>query len=638
MRRDLALLIATAAVVMMILGGTLLLPAAERTMRHADAKAAQPALPSPVALLSGYSAAFSALLSGDYSNASELVSLINSSYVPENVRYIFSRFNSLLGSAVVDLNQTEMMAGAAWKALCVGDLEEARGAIRNASVSLWRANSTASQAKEASSALASQLRIQQLGEELGSLDYKIEQLSANLSAARSELERIESGGAVRTSVTISLDRYEAWVGSQVTAYGSLTTEEGSPISGTVHLSIPGFAEYTTTAGWEDGSYSLTFQVPYAYTDSIRVYAYFTPEDGSLAGSRSQEAVLSLIWIRPEVAFDLNATRAMPGQVLQVSGVTGLGVPRANVRVSAFGSSYLVASSGGEFTTTIRVPEGVQDGYHTIRAEVVPSGIIGPGSYHSAVEVYRLPTTVVLDLPFVSFSGGRASISGRVSAAGSGPGLGALVSISVGGETYSVSTGEEGLFACDVPLGIAVPTGWLEVTARAAPSEATYQPSSVRSGFYAVNPSIFTALIGGSALLYLSFSQGKRGSGKGSGGRGGGDGGAGGVLAADGAGGSPKTMSPVVAAYHRASAAVGAFIGQSMRKSETLREFFRRSEGKVGEASEPFSELTAMAEEELYAGRRHEPARAEPLLERIVSALSRAIPFRKGEKLSGETDE
>lgn len=82
------------------------------------------------------------------------------------------------------------------------------------------------------------------------------------------------------------------------------------------------------------------------------------------------------------------------------------------------------------------------------------------------------------------------------------------------------------------------------------------------------------------------------------------------------------MSAVVSAYHMAAAAIGRSLGNPIGRGETLREFLRRVRGKAGgDAAEPFGELTIMAEEELYAGRAHEAARAESLLQRVLSSLS-----------------
>lgn len=603
-------------------------------MRHVDLKAAQTDLPSPVALLSLYSSAFSAIASGDYSGTSDFISYLNSSYVPESARYVFSRFNSLLSSAAIDLNQTEIMIGAAWGALRVGDLESARSAVRDASVSLWKANQTASQAKSASSELASRLGLGALRGAMAPLDQRIEQLSEDLSACKAELERAESGELIKTSITISLDRNEAWVGSVVTAYGTLTTEGGDPLPGTVYVAVHGWGVHAAAAG-EDGSYSLSFEVPYAYNDTIRVYAYFAPDGRLLAGSKSQEALLNLLWIRPEFTLSLNTTKVMPGQSLLVSGVIALGEMQQDVRplvqepiqvrVYAFGSYYYCSfqpsgPQGGIFSTAVVVPRGAKDGNHTVIAEVVPSGVVGPEFSESVIEVYRQPTYLTLEVPAAALSGSSATVSGRLTSP-SGEGIdGATVRISAGGESYTTVTGGGGIFTLSLPLGISIPTGEIEVEAVAVPGEAHYSPSSARSGFYAVNLSLPLVLAGGFAFFYMAVVRGAvpkpaRAPG-----------------AASAARAAPSVSgmlaSPVIAAYRRASAAVGGILGRAIGKSETLREFLRRSEGRIGEASEPFSALTTMAEEELYAGRSHEPAKASSLLERTLSALSRIMHPRK----------
>lgn len=620
MRRDLAVLLATSAAVAIILGGTFLLPAAERAMRHSDAKMAQPELPSPAALLSGYSTVFSAVLYGQYSNASELISYLNSSYVPENVRYIFVRFNSLFASAVSDLNQTEVLIGEARAALGVGMLPEAKELAGNASVSLWRANSTASQLRDSSETLASQLKVPQLRSGLSSIDARIAHLAQQLSEVRSEISMVESGELARTQITVSLDRAESWVGSPVTASGFLVAREGgSPIAGAaVSVVVEGSPVAYSAVTQEDGSYSVTFPAPFLYVENTVVYAYF-PTSDVYAGSRSDDVCLRLLWIQPHLEAALNATRAKPGDWILISGSTGTsGSQGEKVRVSAFGSSFTVGASGGVFSVPVQVPAGAPSGRNQIGVSVVPSGVVGPGSSTLSLEVYRLPTAVTISLPPVSISGSNVTVLGRVASAYDGEPLpGAAVSVRAsGGAVYQCVSGEDGAFEVSVPIGLEVPTGWVEVSATAYPAAAFYQQSSSSSGFYAVNPSIAAVPLAAIALAYGAVGRSRGGAKPGlrkpevDG------------LSMEGGKARAFTMSAVVSAYHRAAAAIGGLVGSALGRGETLREFLRRVSGKTGgEVAEPFAELTRMAEEELYAGRAQEAARAESLLQRILSFIS-----------------
>ena len=628
MRRDLALLIGTMAVVAMILGGASLLPAAERAMRHSDAKAAQAELPSPAALLSGYSTVFSAVLSGGYSDAASLISYLNSSYVPENVRYIFARFNSLFASAVSDLNQTEALVAEARGAIGVGMVAEARALAGNASASLWRANSTASLLRDSSATLASQLKAPQIRTGVSSVDERIAYLAQELSEVRSEIARVEAGDLERTVITIELDRSEAWVGSPVTASGSLSAEGGSPVAGaTVRVSVEGApGEYSAVTG-EDGSYSVTFPAPPVYGGPAAVHAYF-PASGGYAGSRSADAVLRILWLKPALEAKLNATRAKPGDWILVSGSTGIGGSHGErVRVSAFGGIFTADPSDGAFSFAVQVPAGATSGRNTISVSVVPSGVVGPASAAAYLEVYRIPTALTLTLPPASISGANVTVSGRVVSASDGAAVSnAAVLVRVpGAGVYSGLSGEDGSFRVDVPIGIAVPTGWFEVSATAYPAAAAYQQSSASSGLYAVNPSIAAVPVAALAIAYSAVGRGRaRGGARGGSGKPQGLAALGVGAGSHGPGGKAGAgaLSAVVSAYHRAAAAIGRSLGNPIGRGETLREFLRRVRGKAGgDAAEPFGELTIMAEEELYAGRVHEAARAESLLQRVLSSLS-----------------
>lgn len=652
MRRDLALLVGTAAVVAMMLGGTLLIPVAERAVRHTDARSSQPELPSPIALLSGYSAVVSELLSGRYANASGFVSYLNSSYVPENVRYLFSRFNSLLDSALSDLNRTEVLIGDAREALSLGMIGEAKSLAGNASSSLWRANTTAAQVRESAATVASQLKVPQVRTGVvGALEARIAQLAQELSALRSEISEVESGFVVKTRITMTLDASVAWVGSPVTARGFLLTEGGAPVAGeTVYVSVPGGSsrpEYPAVTG-ADGSYSVTFTAPYLYVDSVKVYAYYVStstvvEGGggarAYAGSRSPDAVLSLLWVEPRISVQLNATRAKPGDWVLVSGTVDQGTveeggvdlsgsgANLKVRISAFGATRVVESSGGRFSSVVQVPSAARSGMNEIAAAAIPSGVFGPASDSTFLEVYRIPTTVTLELPSVALSGTSATVSGRVSSSTDGsPIPGASVAVTLAGSSaplLETRAGDDGSFSVTVPVDIGIPTGWTAVSARASPPSAAYSGSSASASFFAVNPSVLAAPLAGAALLYASVGR-IHGSGKGGkvGAASGSGSGSGSVASADlGSAFAQKQPGPAVSAYRRAAALVGEAIRSAIGKSETMREFLHRASSSLGEKPEPFAELTVMAEEELYAERSQDPDRAGSLLNRLISWLS-----------------
>ena len=465
-----------------MLGATLLIPAAERAVRHVDARTSQEELPSPIALLAGYSSLASELLSGSYSSASGLVSYMDSSYVPGSVRYIFSRFNALLGSAISDLNMTDALVQEAKRALSIGMVGEAKSLAGNASASLWRANVTASQVQESADAVASKLRAPQVrAAVIGALESRIALLAQEISALRSEIYAAESGSVVGTRITFSLAQGEAWVGSPVAAYGALTTEEGVPIAGeTVHVSVPGAAPYQAVTG-ADGGYSVAFSAPHLYVDSVNVYAYYLapqPGEGDAAygGSRSPDAALSLLWVEPRVSVLLNATRAKPGDRVLVSGIMDAGeqgggaahgAAGLGVKISAFGSSSTVWAEGGRFSAVVQVPPNASGGVSLVSAAAIPSGIIGPASASAALEVYRLPTAVTLDLPSVAISGTSLVVSGRVfSPADGSPIPGASVSVTVSGSSAPpqvAHAGEDGSFSVEVPAGLEIPTGWAAVT-------------------------------------------------------------------------------------------------------------------------------------------------------------------------------
>ncbi|MEJ5292197.1 MAG: DUF4129 domain-containing protein [Candidatus Methanosuratincola sp.] len=633
MRQSAKFTLMTAGVVAAVLTGAFLLPGPPSPERHTDAGSVQSELPSALALVSVYSTAFSSILQGGYANASELIAYINSSYVPENVRYVFARFNSLLDSAVQDLNRTEIMIDACWDAIRVGQTQQAREAAVNASISLWRANTTAGQVREASSAIASQLKAQQIRGLIASLDQRIAYLSGELSDALGELERVESGTATATSINLSISPGRAWVGAPVEARGVLVDGNGSPVEGAaVHLVVGG-ARYTTVTG-SGGDYSVSFSAPFVYVAKVPVYAYFAAT-GDLAGSRSPDVQLELLWIQPGLTIWLNATRVLPGGGLMVAGSTGLGsdldleYSLQKVRVTAFGSSYEVLAEGGSFSVEVPVPYSARAGNHSVIADLVPSGVVGPDTASSWVEVYRTPTTISVEAPPIAVAGTAVKVTGvLVDENGVGlPGASVLVSMpsSAGGETVRALTGEWGRFEAEVTIPLATPTGPLELGVSGEPGEGIYAPSRTSLSVYSINPSVLAVAGAASALLFSTVVP-KIGKGKGR------------TMAAfaaqttlePGSGISVRSgMRPVVSAYQRAAAAVGNAVGSAIRRSETLREFLGRSRGSIGEASGPFSELTSMAEEELYGGRAHDPKKAESLADRVVSALSRVFGWISG---------
>ena len=93
--------------------------------RHVDPAKVHEEAPSPLGLLSIYMRIASSVSAGSFNEALENLRTVFKIYAPEDLRYIFSRFNSLLQEEVSYLKETNLHLGNSRSLLNLGFLKEA---------------------------------------------------------------------------------------------------------------------------------------------------------------------------------------------------------------------------------------------------------------------------------------------------------------------------------------------------------------------------------------------------------------------------------------------------------------------------------------------------------------------------------
>jgi len=591
--------------------------------RHVNPEDVQPEPPSKLGLLELYGLVVASASSENFTAASENLKSLLKIYVPENVKYIYNRFNELLDRELKKLNETLSRLKEAEDAISKTLLRDAEKDLEQAGRSLAEAELIQKElwesVREFSRALG--VPLPKLSEKIEDLDGLIEKYRDRLTSLSQELKRLRSEKLIETELTIWVNDTEVEAGSAVEVGGVLRAVNGSGLVGrevSIYLDgKPVGVFYTVGYGVFKGS----VKIPYLFRREVGLYAEYAPRGGDLGvfkASRSNNISLSIVYEVPEIEAYVNATNLLPLQSINIYGVitTSRGRIPESIYVKAFGKTVQAdVSDNGLFDVVIEVPGTVKPGVHEIILSTKPGRGLAPARKVIAINVYRIPVHLDLEIPSIAVSGVGIQVRIWLSADGKPPGPGELIIESPAG-SRSLQVNESSLtFNLTMPLTVFSGVGHVKVAFN--PGSPIYEPSSTCKTFFILNPLTILAPI--SAAIYLAriglrearrrrktaaqliagveyeareLVEGKPG----------------------------KRPGGIVEIYLEAVDLVGRFTGVERKPSDTIREFLEKVSGWLGEASALFSELSYMTEASVYGGVEVDLDLARNLLEGIRGRL------------------
>jgi len=587
--------------------------------RHLDPRQIPQELPARIELIMLYGSLIDAVYRGDFTGAQEHLREISGVYVPDNVKYIYSRFNELLDKEIDKLNETKNYLDEAERHLLLGFLNSSREALRNAGESLAEAELIHQELEDSSREFS---RI--LGIPLTSLSNQLKRLGDLIRLYRDKLlnlsfrlKEFEERDLSETRLTLYVNASEAFVGSALEVFGTLRSEGGRALaerSITVYVDSS-FAEKFLTR--DDGSFRGILEIPYIYKPEIKLYAEYAPTGsdlGKFKGSRSNIVTLRLIYEAPVIEAWVNASRLKPLEKLRISGsiTTTGGVIPERVYVELFGRIMVAeVAEDGFFDLVTVVPANAPIGFHEISLYTKPQGILAPAHKTLIVQIYKIPSELAIWTPGILVSGFTATISGKIMVSeGRGEdSLSGTVILESPWQIYS-SKIENGTFTLNLTIPWSILSGIAGLKVRYIPSSPIYRESESEISILVVNP--LTLLIPISATIYLvrlgakEFSRKKsliRVKEKS-------------VQVAKEVELPSKRGEPILQLYLEAVRIVEELVGLKKRPSETIREFLEIASWRLGAERLVFAELSYMTEAAVYGGIQPDLDLARYLLESL----------------------
>lgn len=607
---------------------------------HEDPSKVKEAL-SPLWLLTCYGDILSLITSEDYAKALSLISMMNLTYLPSNVKYVIERFNGLLSTLAERLNQTEAILTLASTLLNAYRLTEAESKLEEASITLGRANITLIELEQALMELAGRIgvfaspagsKVREAYSRLINLIIRLKMLWIRyLELLRSLREETSEAVALKleeTKLEIWLSRTEAWVGETVEVYGALASGD-SYLPGRMVSVLLGGSVASTALTDGSGAFTAELKIPYIYVSNLTVKAVYSPrgEDGrKYRPCESREISIKILFHRVGLRVK-HPSEAYPGKSFEVEGYastdTGMPVYGLTVKASLAGAcKFTSTGSDGYFRLTIQADPRLHMGTYRLKVESNPMGIYAPGVYVGSMEVVKAKLKLTVSAPSIIVIPAKVKIEG-VASSELEIVKGITVTATLAGYS-NVARLSNGSFK----LSLSIPastmlSGIYTLTVRAEPEDPWNQETTYTMSVLIVNPvNAVLALATSISIVLVALRSVKTRKKEAE------------AFKTPEAELKPITpvkpipilegdWAPVLDCYLKASDAISKTLKLAPEPSETLREFLNRIQPALKDLTVYFRELTVMVEHALYSPLKPKKeyfVKAKTLTDRLISGL------------------
>jgi len=488
----------------------------------------------PLSLLAYSSNIMTLISQGGFSNATALLQEYNMTSLPSDLRPIFDAYISQAGSLNANVQDIESLVNETESYLSAQDASGANQTIGQAGISIGQAQILISEIGSTTTSMGDQLGVS--GQPRGSpnaLMYSNLQgstqnvsdlvnyyLNVLLTYQQQALALEGQTGTVPTSLTLSSNVTQAWIGDYIQLSGTLSSNGSAMPDKNVTILMDGGIFANATTG-PDGAFALALQIPPVYEDTAVFLALYAPSGNDTAvyvPSASTPLAIQVLFHRAGLTFNSPAV-AYPGSQVAVGGnVTFDGSPSAGTAVQIYLDGSFIASvesgPGGSFALNFTLGQQVSTGAHQITASVLPSGIYSGINETNLLEITKIPVSVSVSLPSIAFMPGALGISGKVTSL-SIP-LNATVSITMANSSKAVVT-KNGLYSSnlDLPFGLWL-IGFQKVSVSVTPADPWYAAAQTKGEVFVVNPVLVASSVAAVAVAVFSFSRFRRSSASGSG--------------------------------------------------------------------------------------------------------------------------
>jgi len=572
----------------------------------------------PIQLISLYARVVSLQVAGKWDLASSELGRTLFSYIPEPLRYIFTRFNQLIQTAGDKLKMVKENIDSAEALLHHGEIEKAGKKLEEAWITLLKAErdldnldtSVDELKRKIGSGAAERLRkeIAPLGKLAKEYKNKIQNL----------YRKVKEGKRLGTTfLHISVSGKKVVVGSSLEVYGRLETEDKKSLAGRevdIFLEKEKIVNAVTD---ENGEFKVRIDFPFLYKQYVPVFASFTPkgvDKEEFYPSISNQILLEPVFYTPliKVSYQEPVYPVLPFKLQGKLLLEGAALTNYPVKIKV--AQKIIEETcdeEGKFQTQLSLPSDVGKTFPL--SIFTPSrGIIGPASLTINLPVtYKIPS-MMIDLPLVVAPPFPLELKGEVNLEGDVMKEPIVRVITEGEDVKTFVRGENFKVRLNLPLSRF--SGWEKIRILLHPREAWISSLNREEKVLVINPVTLLPFIGLLALLIGMGSRRKKESEE-----------------TEGVLGEREKVTPeekvaekkevarLIRVYTEATDLVAHLTGVKQAPGHTIREYLKLVKDKLGEKGEDFELISLITEKFLYSSIRiseEEVAEAEKRLSRL----------------------
>ena len=445
----------------------------------------------PVGLIALYAKVVKLQVSGEWDLASSQLKRTLLSYIPESLRYIFSRFNELIQTVGDKLKKVKKDINASEALLGQGELDEAGEILEGAWETLLETERILDDLDSAVGELRGKIgagAAEKLREEIAPLAELAQEYKRKIEDLYREVK--EGKRREATFLEISVAERKVVVGDLLEISGSLEREKGRPLAEKKVDILLEEEKILEVATDEDGKFKGRIDFPSLYKRDVRVLAFFVPkgeDEEKYYGDTSNEVLIEPIFYTPIIKATYQGP-VYPVLPFKVQGELMLeGEPLRDYPVKIKVEEKIIevgSDEAGKFEAEVSLPSGVGKTF-PLKIFTPSRQIIGPASLIINLPIsYKVPWMMV-ELPSLVAPFSPLEIKGEVDLEG---GLMERPAVRViAGEENITAVVEEKSFKVKISIPLASFSGWKEINLFLYPQEAWISSLNRREKVLLVNP-------------------------------------------------------------------------------------------------------------------------------------------------------
>ncbi len=464
----------------------------------------------PAALIALYARVIALQVSGEWDSASSQLKRNLLSYIPEPLRYIFTRLNELIQSVGDKLKKVKKDIDACETLLGQGEIDKADEVLEGAWETLVETERILADFNFAVDELRGKIGVgpsEKLQEEIAPLAGRAEEYKEKIQDLYREVK--EGKRREASFLEIWVAERKVVVGDSLEISVSLERERGRPLAGKKVDILLEREKILEVATGEDGKLRARIDFPPLYKRGVRVLAIFVPQGEDKEkyyGDTSNEILIEPIFYTPVITAEYQEPiyPVLPFKVQGELILEGESLRDYPVRIKV-GEKIIAVSSDeeGKFEAELSLPSGLGKTF-PLRIFTPSRKIIGPASLIINLPIsHKLPSMLV-ELPSLATPFSPLEIKGEVDLEG-GLMERPTVRVITGKENVSSLVGEKS-FQVKVNIPLSSFSGWREINLFLYPQEAWISSLERREKVLVVNPlTLFPFLV----LLALFIGVSRR---------------------------------------------------------------------------------------------------------------------------------